>query len=158
MEAKYQETQQMTQTWSKAALVIVMIALWFLALASYMNVLPQNGYMGWEVMVIVTVVLAAVVILALFLKMKVTVTDDEIRIKTILTRVIRRSEIESLEIRDKIYAVREYGGWGIRWWVRGIGYIAPGNNGGVEVHTAEGKHGIMISSKDPQALLDALKS
>ena len=54
------------------------------------------------------------------------------------------------------FGVRMKSGWGIRLWTKGLGYIAPGNNGGVEIKVKGMGHGIMISSKDPEALLRAL--
>ena len=148
----YHETQRMLQPAGAAAVTLLMLVIEILAILSYRGAIDLGRGMDPVGLCVVTAVVVVVDMLALFLRMDVTVTEQEIRIKTVWTRRIPKDDIESVEVRDRIRAVREYGGWGIRLWFRGIGYIAPGNDGGVEVRIVGRKTGILISSRDPDAL------
>lgn len=145
----------MLQPWASVVLTVAMLILEVVVVIDYL------GYVNIDqtdiiTLSIVTAVVIFVIGLALFLRMDVTVDGEYLSIRTIGTRRIHLEDIAEATVRDRIYAVREYGGWGIRLWTKGIGYIAPGNNGGVEVKVKGEKHGIMISSKDPETLLRAL--
>ena len=151
----FHERQRMLQPWASAAMVLIMLLIEALVILDYL------GYVNMDqtdlvTLIIVTAVVVFVIALALLLRMTVDVDGEYLTIKTIGTRKIHLEDITEANVRDKIYAVREYGGWGIRLWTKGLGYIAPGNNGGVEIKVKGMGHGIMISSKDPEALLGAL--
>ena len=145
----------MLQPWASVVLTVTMLILEVVVVIDYL------GYVNIDqtdivTLSIVTAVVIFVIGLALLLKMDVTVDGEYLSIRTIGTRRIHLGDIAEATVRDRIYAVREYGGWGIRLWNKGIGYIAPGNKGGVEVKVKGEKHGIMISSKNPEILLRAL--
>ena len=151
----FHERQRMLQPGASAAMVLIMLLIEALVVLDYL------GYVNIDqtdlvTLIIVTVVVVFVIALALLLRMTVDVDGEYLTIKTIGTRKIHLEDIAEANVRDKIYAVREYGGWGIRLWTKGLEYIAPGNNGGVEIKVKGMGHGIMISSKDPEALLRAL--
>ena len=151
----FHERQRMLQPGASAAMVLIMLLIEALVILDYL------GYVNIDqtdliTLIIVTAVVVFVIALALLLRMTVDVDGEYLTIKTIGTRKIHLEDITEANVRDKIYAVREYGGWGIRLWTKGLGYIAPGNNGGVEIKVRGMGHGIMISSKDPEALLRAL--
>lgn len=151
----FHERQRMLQPGASAAMVLIMLLIEALVILDYL------GYVNIDqtdliTLIIVTAVVVFVIALALLLRMTVDVDGEYLTIKTIGTRKIHLEDITEANVRDKIYAVREYGGWGIRLWTKGLGYIAPGNNGGVEIKVKGMGHGIMISSKDPEALLRAL--
>lgn len=151
----FHERQRMLQPGASAAMVLIMLLIEALVILDYL------GYVNIDqtdliTLIIVTAVVVFVIALALLLRMTVDVDGEYLTIKTIGTRKIHLEDITEANVRDKIYAVREYGGWGIRLWTKGLGYIAPGNNGGVEIKVKGMGHGIMISSKDPEALLGAL--
>ena len=151
----FHERQRMLQPGASAAMVLIMLLIEALVILDYL------GYVNIDqtdliTLIIVTAVVVFVIALALLLRMTVDVDGEYLTIKTIGTRNIHLEDITEANVRDKIYAVREYGGWGIRLWTKGLGYIAPGNNGGVEIKVKGMGHGIMISSKDPEALLRAL--
>ena len=151
----FHERQRMLQPGASAAMVLIMLLIEALVILDYL------GYVNIDqtdliTLIIVTAVVVFVIALALLLRMTVDVDGEYLTIKTIGTRKIHLEDIAEAIVRDKIYAVREYGGWGIRLWTKGLGYIAPGNNGGVEIKVKGMGHGIMISSKDPEALLRAL--
>ena len=151
----FHERQRMLQPGASAAMVLIMLLIEALVILDYL------GYVNIDqtdliTLIIVTAVVVFVIALALLLRMTVDVDGEYLTIKTIGTRKIHLEDITEANVRDKMYAVREYGGWGIRLWTKGLGYIAPGNNGGVEIKVKGMGHGIMISSKDPEALLRAL--
>ena len=145
----FHERQRMLQPGASAAMVLIMLLIEALVILDYL------GYVNIDqtdliTLIIVTAVVVFVIALALLLRMTVDVDGEYLTIKTIGTRKIHLEDIAEANVRDKIYAVREYGGWGIRLWTKGLGYIAPGNKGGVEVKVKGEKHGIMISSKNPE--------
>ena len=151
----FHERQRMLQPGASAAMVLIMLLIEALVILDYL------GYVNIDqtdliTLIIVTAVVVFVIALALLLRMTVDVDGEYLTIQTIGTRKIHLEDITEANVRDKIYAVREYGGWSIRLWTKGLGYIAPGNNGGVEIKVKGMGHGIMISSKDPEALLRAL--
>ena len=151
----FHEKQRMLQPGASAAMVLIMLLIEVLVILDYL------GYVNMDqtdlaTLIIVTMVVVFVIVLALLLRMTVDVDGEYLTIRTIGTKRIHLEDIAEANVRDRIYAVREYGGWGIRLWTKGLGYIAPGNNGGVEIKVRGMGHGIMISSKDPEALLRAL--
>jgi len=113
--------------------------------------------MPWYAMIIVTLVFVLLISIVVFLKYSVTVTDGEVRIKTIGVRVISRDKIEKTEVQD-IHAIRQYGGWGIRYWGKGtVGYIFPGAEKGVMIFMKDGKR-IMMSSRKSEDLYTVLQN
>lgn len=152
----YHETQRMMQPNVAATLIVILAIVEAAVIASYLGYLDignENDLVGT---IVPTVILAAICILAETLRMDVTVTDREISIRTVGTKTIALDDIEGVEIRDRSYAVKKFGGWGIRLWIRGVGYVAPGSNGGVEIRIRGRKAGVLISSRDPEALLAAI--
>ena len=149
----FHEKQRMLQPRASAAMVLIMLLIEALVILDYL------GYVNIDqtnLATLINVTMVFVIVLALLLKMTVDVDGEYLTIRTIGTKRIHLEDITEANVRDRIYAVREYGGWGIRLWTKGLGYIAPGNNGGVEIKVRGMGHGIMISSKDPEALLRAL--
>ncbi len=154
--ALYHESQRMLQPVGAAAITLLMLVIEIVAILSYRGAIDLGRGTDSVGLCVVTAVVVAVDMTALFLRMDVTVTEQGIRIKTVGTRCIPKENIESIEVRDRIRAMRDYGGWGIRLWLRGVGYIAPGNDGGVEIRIAGRKTGILISSRDPDSLFKAV--
>lgn len=152
----YHETQRMMQPNVAATLIAILAIIEAAVIASYLGYLDIGNEHDIVGTIVPTVILAAICILAATLRMDVTVTDGAVRIRTVGTRVVDLDDIESAEIRDRPYAVRKFGGWGIRLWIRGVGYVAPGSNGGVEIRIRGRKTGMLISSRDPEALLAAI--
>ena len=156
MTQSFHETQRMMQPNIAAALIAILAVIEATVIASYLGYLDignENDIVGT---IVPTIIFVAICILAATLKMDVAVKDGSIVIRTVGTRTISLDDIEGVEIRDKSYAVKKYGGWGIRLWVRGVGYVAPGNNGGVEIRLKDRKTGVLISSRDPHALFEAI--
>ena len=70
-------------------------------------------------------------------------------------RKIALEELGSFEVR-KYNALREYGGWGIRYGPQGKAYNVGGNRG-VQLVLTDGKR-ILIGSQRPEEFLTALQS
>lgn len=154
----YYESQRMLQPSGVIGITLLVFVIEALAILSYQGMLDLDKGTDAVVLGIVTVLMAAIELLALLLRMDVTVTEKGVRVRTIGTRYMSKDEIERIEVRDKVRAVREYGGWGIRLWIHGIGYIAPGSKGGVEIRLSNRRTGILISSRDPEALFEAISA
>ncbi len=151
----YEETQkQMSKT---MALIIsaLMIVVEGVLICTYLYA-ESYATESLVTIAVVTFVFAILLYLAFFLKTRVTVTSEEIRVKTIPTRVILKKDIKKAEVQE-IRALRQYGGWGVRYTGRKIGYISAGCKEGVMLHF-ENRDDIMISSKHPEELLNAILS
>ena len=66
---------------------------------------------------------------------------------------IPREDLRTYEVRT-YSALREYGGWGIRWGPKGKAYNVSGNRG-VQLELSNGKR-ILIGSQRPEELAEAL--
>ncbi len=151
----FHERQRMLQPWALMMLTLILVILEAVTLLDYFEVIDFEDVDTLTVC-IVTAIVALVTIGAVFLRLDVTVDDGCVTIKTVGTKRIPLADIEEATVRDKTYAIHKFGGWGIRIWIRGMGYISPYNNGGVEIRVKGAKHAVMISSEDPEALLRAI--
>lgn len=147
----FEEIQkQISKTLSMIVIALLIVGeatlVWSFTLAE--NAVP------WPVFAIVTVVFVFLGYVVLFLKTTVRITEDKIFIKTIPVRTINKDEIEKCEIVD-IKALRQFGGWGIRYTWNRIGYISYGNKKGVMLHI-NGKRDVVISSSKPEELANAI--
>lgn len=104
-------------------------------------------------------ILFAVGMVALFavLKLVTEVRDDGVHIRYVpfVTRRIGFDEIESCEART-YRAIREYGGWGVKWGPSGKAYNVRGNRG-VQLRLAGGG-AVLIGSQRAELLADAIKA
>jgi hypothetical protein len=156
----FRETQRFRQPW-----------LWWMLIGS---VLLLVGLFGWALiqqlvlgkpwgnkpMSDAALVATAVAVLALevgvvlfFLLTRMdTVLDDSgltVRLAPFRTRRIEFREISSIEARE-YNALREYGGWGIRYGRKGMAYNVSGNKG-VQLHLCDGRV-ILIGSQRAEQL------
>ncbi len=116
----FKETQSMMGTRAAIALDALMLILWTLLTLDYLDYVRIDvDDVDLTTFVICSTVIAIAIVLTIILRMTVTVTSDRVLIKTISTRIIERSDIESIELRKDIHALREYGGWGIKYWIKG---------------------------------------
>jgi len=69
-------------------------------------------------------------------------------------RKISFTNLKTYEVRT-YSALREYGGWGIRWGLKGKAYNVSGNRG-VQLELSNGER-ILIGSRRPDELAEALK-
>lgn len=150
---RYFESQRfISSIWLAASMCVAFVVGELVLIYCYLS----DFNMPWYAMIIVTLVFVLLTSIVLFLKYSVTVTDSEVRIKTIGVRVISRDTIEKTEVQD-IHAIHQYGGWGIRYWRKGtIGYIFPGAEKGVMIFMKNGNR-IMLSSRKSEDLYGALQ-
>lgn len=151
----YHESNRMLGVGSTICIVILMVLLECAAVLCYRGILSFDD-VDLVGLAVITAIVLGVCALAILLRLDVTVTDDEIRIRTIGTRTIARDDIGSATVRTDLKAVREYGGYGIRIWLKGTGYTVPGLKTGVEISVLGKNRRVFISSKDAESLASAL--
>lgn len=151
----YEETQKMMSKTVAFMILALMIVVEGTLICTYLYI-ESSASESLITIIPVTLVFAILLYLAFFLKTRVTVTSEEIRIKTVPTRIILKKDIKKAEVQE-IKALRQYGGWGVRYTGRKIGYISGGCKDGVMLHF-ENRNSIMISSKQPEELLNAILS
>ncbi len=153
-EIRYFESQRLISSiWLATLMCLAFVIAEVAVIYCYVNDLS----MPWYVMIVITLVLALLILAVLFLRYSVTVTDSEVRIKTIGARVISRDTIEKTEVQE-IHAISQYGGWGIRHVGNGtVGYIFSGAEKGVMIFIKDGKK-VMISSHRFEDLQKALSN
>lgn len=94
----------------------------------------------------------------LSLRMTTELMSDGLRIRFVpfYRRSILLGEIQSFEVRE-YSAIREYGGWGVRFSPKhGTAYNVSGNRG-VQLVLISGKR-VLIGSQDPERLANALRN
>ena len=98
-----------------------------------------------------------VVCLLYGLKLVTEVRADglHVRFSPFWARVIRFTDIEHCEART-YRPIVEYGGWGIRWGLRGKAYNVRGNRG-VQLELSNGKR-LLIGSQRADGLAEAIRA
>ena len=86
----------MLQPVGAAAITLMMLIIEMIAILSYRGDIDIGRGMNSVGLCVVTAVVVAVNMLALFLRMDVTVTDLGIRIRAVRTRFIPKEDIETL--------------------------------------------------------------
>jgi hypothetical protein len=151
----FSETQRMIQREVAWALVLILAAAEAGAVCCYVFQIGDQPLPLWALLII-SAFLAALCLMALFMRLSVEVYGEHITIRTLRARVISKSEIKECRVAG-YNALRDYGGWGIRYWTRGKGYIVPGSEGGVEIFLKGRDRGILIASRRPEELLSAIR-
>ena len=152
-EILYRELQKMAQPKIGLIMAAVFILAEVLIVYAYLAQIGQNP-LPISVTVVVTILLIFLIYLALFMKVVVTVTESEIYIRSFINHKILKKDIIGCEIVE-FRPMRDFGGWGIRFFVKGTGYICPGTKRGVRLERV-GHTALTISSNDADALMDAI--
>lgn len=152
---EYTESMRMMRFKDAAMLTALMAVIECIAVASFAGIVDLGKETDAVGLAVVTTVVVAACLMGALLRMTVRVDEDGVSVKTLRTRMIRFEEIASVAVRDRTYAVGRYGGWGLRLWIRGTGYVSPECEGGVEILFPTGR-GVMISSRDPERLMEAI--
>ncbi|MDR3205824.1 MAG: hypothetical protein LBT41_01815 [Candidatus Methanoplasma sp.] len=95
-----------------------------------------------------TVIFAAVILACFFVKLKISVDNDEIRITLIKRYTYRTSDVIGFKIGD-IDIIRNYSGWGMRG-VKFKNFISAGYERGISLKLL-GKRVVTFSLEDPEA-------
>ncbi|MCL2143630.1 MAG: hypothetical protein FWH44_05180 [Methanomassiliicoccaceae archaeon] len=141
----YHESQTVVPSW--AALATAALCITISAIMIYM--FAEDGIdadSAEGIALILGVVLTMATAFALFLiRIKVTVTHVSLRVGIIKGRLVPMSDIERTSA-EEFSALRDYGGWGIKFGKGGWGYIAAGTDKGIRIHLKDGKS-FLISTK-----------
>ncbi|MGE5363218.1 MAG: hypothetical protein ACM3SM_03740 [Bacteroidota bacterium] len=163
----FTEEQRLRQPWVKFAAIPVMsilavFLLWFAAARFLTGRLSGSSPVADSDMIWMVLIITAIILIILYLllrvKLTVTVSDKNLHIRyfPLVNRSIELDEILSCKaVRYK--PLREYGGWGIRFSIRGRGmaYTVSGNMG-VDIVLKNGKR-ILIGSARSEELCRAIQ-
>lgn len=143
-----------------AAFVVVLLALGVWAAAAWVWLAPEPMLRPPEqtgVLIIWFFVGVLLPILAWISHLEVRVDDRTIRLRLFpfWARRIRLDEITDCAPRQ-YQPIREYGGWGVRFWSSGWAYSMHGRQG-VQLKLRD-KSPVMIGSDDPAPLADAINT
>jgi hypothetical protein len=159
----YSETQRSRQSW--LAIIFVLLALlgWGLFVQQIVRGKPVGSdpmpdWLVWMLALLLGVLLPG---FFLWFRMETTVYQDrvEIRMTPFVHRRFRPTEIAGAAART-YQPLREYGGWGVRWSLRGLNknraYNVSGDQG-VQLILTNGDR-VLIGTQRPQELEAAIVS
>jgi hypothetical protein len=147
----FSERQRFLQTWVWALVMVVVIGVWAMALMQFVFDRPEDPSLANDIIVIVAWALAGVGIPVLFLVMRL---ETEVRGDGLYVRFFpfhlnprKFAWADIAESRARRYdALREYGGWGIRWGKGGRAYNISGDRG-LQLVLKDGKRWLIGSQK-----------
>lgn len=140
---------------------LLLMAL-FAALAVFAAYMLLEGYIdilsaeGLSMIVAVLTVFVIAMVTAYMLKIKTTVTGESLTVGMIKGRTVPIGEIASA-VSEDFRAIKDFGGWGLRYGAKGWGYIAAGTNKGLRINMKDGKS-LLISTKRMFELESAVKA
>ncbi|OGL48104.1 MAG: hypothetical protein A2161_12740 [Candidatus Schekmanbacteria bacterium RBG_13_48_7] len=153
----FSEIQRFDQVWIWIPIIFIAGSMWMgfiiqIILGSKLGSKPAP-----DIVVIIIWILIGIILPFLFFKIKLVteVRDDGLYIK--FHRHIKYSFNEIKTYEACTYRpIREYGGWGIRYGLKGKAYNVKGNRG-VQLELTNGKR-ILIGSQKPEELVMAIDS
>ena len=149
------EIQKFRQVWLLALVLVPCIsALIYLGFTVF-----RNGPISGTNMLIYGAIALALVLVPVFLlsiKMVTEVKNDAIHIRffPLKREVIPFSEIAKCDARQ-YSPIKEYGGWGIRYGIKGMAYNVSGNRG-VQLALTNGKQ-LLIGSQRSEELAKTIR-
>jgi hypothetical protein len=153
----FEEIQAFRQWWLLLPLAIAAIAAWSMfltqvAFSQPVGTNPASDVVLWIVLAVAGILLPG---LMLSVRMRTTVDADAItiRYRPFTTRRLRLAEIEHAAAVT-YHPILDYGGWGLRWSLKGWCYSVSGNRG-VLVTLRDGKQ-VMIGSRRAEELARAV--
>ena len=159
----FTETQRPRQSW--LFLVIALLALigWGVFIQQIVRGKPvgDNPMPDWGAWLMAALLGVVLPLFLLWFRMETTVYPDrvEVRMTPFVHRVFGPSEIAGAAART-YRPMREFGGWGVRWGLRGLSknraYNASGDQG-VQLVLTNGNR-ILIGTQRPQELEAAIVS
>jgi hypothetical protein len=159
-EVAFREVQKHRQVWVWLIVFGAALLMWYalvqqIILGQPFGTKPGPDWMIWLFWLLIGIGLP---LLFLYMKLIVEVGDDGVHIRYVpfVSRLIPFEEIEGHEARS-YKPIREYGGWGIRWWGgQRRAYNVSGDQG-VELKLRSGDR-IMIGSQRADALAEAISA
>jgi hypothetical protein len=152
MDALYVERQRSRMPWLWALLGIVVLVLAVVARDVVVSGSAEAGdYVGFAV---------GGLVLALFLAHFLEVRVEPRTLRIVYFPLVKRSfPLEGLRAAEPrtVRPLREFGGWGIRWSLRGNGwaYTVDGREG-VQLEFADGRR-VFVGSRRPDELAAAIR-
>ena len=159
-EVAFREVQKHRQVWVWLIVFGAALLMWYalvqqIILGQPFGTNPGPDWMIWLFWLLIGIGLP---LLFLYMKLIVEVGDDGVHIRYVpfISRLIPFEEIQGHEARS-YKPIREYGGWGIRWWGgQRRAYNVSGDQG-VELKLRSGDR-IMIGSQRADALAEAISA
>ncbi len=161
MRPVYREVQQFRQVWIWAIVIAIAGLVWYASARQILLHRPFGDRPMPDILLVIFWFIFGIGLPALFLfgKLVTEVRDDGIYIRYFpLHRCFRKIALKKL----KGYEVRtyrpilEYGGWGIRFGLKGKAYNVSGNRG-VQLELTNGKR-LLIGSQRPEELWRAIQA
>ena len=155
----YQETQYFRQLWIWALVLFISLLSVYGAVQQIILGIPFGNNPAPDIVLIITVIIFGFGLPVLFYVTNLTI---EVRGDGVYIRFFPfHSSFHKIALKDiKTFEARtynpimEYGGWGIRYGLKGKAYNVSGNRG-VQLELSEGKK-ILIGSQKPEELVKAI--
>ena len=156
----FQEVQKPTQLWLRLLIYGLALLTWygFIQQIIFGRPFGTNPAPDWVIGLIWLLIGIGLPLFWHLTKLVVEVREDHLSVRYIpfISREISLAHIIRYEARA-YHPIREYGGWGIRWWFgQRYAYSVSGNQG-VELELSTGEK-IMIGSQRPAELAEAIAS
>jgi hypothetical protein len=157
----FREEQRFQQVWVWFIVIGLAVLVWYSAVQQIILRRPFGSRPAPDTLMIIFCLMFGIGLPVLLLSAKLIteVRSDGIYIRFVPFHFsfhkIAFEELKSFEVR-KYNALREYGGWGIRYGPQGKAYNVGGNRG-VQLELVDGKR-ILIGSQRPEEFLEALQS
>ena len=157
--ASFREEQRFRQIWIWIIILGIAALMWYSAFTQIIQRRPFGENPAPNSLLIIFWILFGIGLPALLLSARLI---TEVRMDGIYIRFfpfhlsykkIAFQDLQSFEVRT-YNALREYGGWGIRYGPQGKAYNVGGNRG-VQLVLTDGKR-ILIGSQRPEELAEAL--
>ncbi len=161
VEGYFRETQRFRQLWLWFFLIVTAAFLIYgLIQQLYLGVALGNNPVSDFALILLSLVFGVGMPLFFYsIRLITEVRSDGVYVKFFpFHRKFHKvdfSDIEHFEIRY-YKALKEYGGWGIRYGLNGKAYNVSGNKG-VMLHLQTGKR-LLIGTRKPEEFYDALKN
>ena len=159
--AAFREEQKFQQVWVWLIVLGIAALVWYSAIQQIVLRRPFGDRPAPDTLLIIFWLLFGIGLPLLMLSAKLVteVRSDGIYIRFVPFHFsfhkIPLEEVKSFEVR-KYNALREYGGWGIRYGPQGKAYNVGGNRG-MQLELADGKR-VLIGSQRPEEFLAALQA
>jgi hypothetical protein len=157
----FHEEQKFQQIWVWFIVLGIAVLMWYSAIQQIILRRPFGSRPAPDTLLIIFWLLFGVGLPVLIFSVRLIteVRSDAIYLRFFPLHLsfhkIAFEELQSFEVR-KYNALREYGGWGIRYGPQGKAYNVGGNRG-VQLVLQDGKR-ILIGSQRPEEFLAALQS
>lgn len=157
----FREEQRFHQVWVWFIVLGIAALIWYSTIQQIILRRPFGSRPAPDMLLIIFWLLFGIGLPAFFLSARLIteVRSDGIYVRFFPVHFsfhkIAYEELGSFEVR-KYNALREYGGWGIRYGPQGKAYNVGGNRG-VQLVLTDGKR-ILIGSQRPEEFLAALQS